>query len=173
MQRHRVGIFTYLFCPYVGFPHQPFHTESAVAGSTRQEAGTSNAGREFASRIISTCFNRWSTTGHAVPGVATVKALPRLSTTFTGRKDILKRLAQDLDPSISSVALRKQRIFVLYGLGGAGKTQIMAKFVDEFGDQYDIDPFIEHRHSNYPHPHLGSGISTLSTQPPSTPSSRV
>jgi hypothetical protein len=55
---------------------------------------------------------------------------------FTGRKDILERLAQDLDPSTSSVALRKQRIFVLYGLGGTGKTQIMAKFVNEFGDQY-------------------------------------
>jgi MinD superfamily P-loop ATPase len=25
----------------------------------------------------------------------------------------------------------------LYGLGGAGKTQIMIKFVIEFGDQYD------------------------------------
>jgi hypothetical protein len=76
--------------------------------------------------------------------MATVKALPRLSTTFTGRKDILKRLAQDLDPSISSVAIRKQRIFVLYGLGGAGKTQIMAKFVSECGDQYDNDPLDRH-----------------------------
>ena len=58
---------------------------------------------------------------------------------FTGRKDILERLTRDLDPSISSVAIRKQRIFVLYGLGGTGKTQIMAKFVDECGDQYDIN----------------------------------
>ena len=74
-----------------------------------------------------------------------MKALPRLSTTFTGRKDILERLAKDLDPSISSVALRKQRIFVLYGLGGTGKTQIMAKFVDDFGDQCDINPLNRHR----------------------------
>ena len=69
-----------------------------------------------------------------------LKAIPRLSTMFTGRNDILERLAQYLNPSISSVALRKQRIFVLYGLGGTGKTQIMAKFVDEFGDGYDNDP---------------------------------
>jgi len=59
---------------------------------------------------------------------------------FTGRNDILERLAQYLNPSISSVAMRTQRIFVLYGLGGSGKTQIMAKFVDQFGDQYDEDP---------------------------------
>ena len=55
--------------------------------------------------------------------------------TFTGKKDILERLTQDLDPSMSSVTLRKQRIFVLYSLGGTGKTHIMAKFVDEFGGQ--------------------------------------
>ena len=90
---------------------------------------------------------------------------------FTGRNDILERLAQYLNPSTSSVALKKQRIFVLYGLGGTGKTQIMAKFVDECGDQYDKDPLTDiERHSNDPSPHLGSGISTLSTPPPSTPS---
>ena len=82
-----------------------------------------------------------------VPGVATLRALPRLSTTFTGRKDILKRLARDLNPSKSSVRLKKQRIFVLYGLGGTGKTQIMAKFVDEFGDQYDSNTLYRYRAS--------------------------
>ena len=69
-----------------------------------------------------------------------LKAISRLSTMFTGRNDILKRLAEYLNPSISSLTLRQQRIFVLYGLGGSGKTQIMAKFVDEFGDEYDNDP---------------------------------
>jgi len=64
---------------------------------------------------------------------------------FTGRKDILERLAQYLDLSISSVSLKKQRIFVLYGLGGTGKTQIMAKFVNEFGDQSDDDTLDRHR----------------------------
>ena len=68
---------------------------------------------------------------------------------FTGRKDILKRLAHNLDPSISSVALRKQRIFVLYGLGGTGKTQIMAKFVDDLGNQYDINPLNRYRASAF------------------------
>ena len=87
-----------------------------------------------------------STTGdtstiHTLPEVAAPKSVPRLSTMFTGRNDILERLAQYLNPYISSVSLSKQRIFVLHGLGGTGKTQIMAKFVNEFGDQYDHDPF--------------------------------
>ena len=68
-----------------------------------------------------------------------LKAIPRLSTVFTGRTDILERLVQCLNLSTSSVGLKKQRIFVLYGLGGTGKTQIMAKFVDEYCDQYDND----------------------------------
>src|SRR5438477_5984642 len=63
--------------------------------------------------------------------------LPRLSTMFTGRQDILKQLEHCLDPKISSITLKKQRIFVLYGLGGGGKTQIMAKFVNDFGDECD------------------------------------
>ena len=64
---------------------------------------------------------------------------------FTGRNEILERLSQCLNPSTSSVGLKKQRIFVLYGLGGTGKTQIMAKFVDECGDQYDSSPINRHR----------------------------
>ena len=57
MQRHQVGIFTDLLCPDVAFPYQPFRTDSLVADSTRQQAGTSNTEREFASRVISTGFN--------------------------------------------------------------------------------------------------------------------
>jgi hypothetical protein len=54
---------------------------------------------------------------------------------FTGRKDILEQIARFLDPSNPSIILKLQRIFVLYGLGGGGKTQIMAKFVIDFGDK--------------------------------------
>jgi GTPase SAR1 family protein len=34
------------------------------------------------------------------------------------------------------MALKAQKIFVLYGPGGTGKTSIMTKFVDQFSDQY-------------------------------------
>ena len=50
MQKHQVGILTDLFRSYVGFPYQPFRTDSGVARSIQQQAGTSNTGREFASR---------------------------------------------------------------------------------------------------------------------------
>jgi predicted GNAT family acetyltransferase len=53
-----------------------------------------------------------------------------------GRKDILDKLAGFLDPSMPSMVLKIQRVFVLYGLGGGGKTQIMVKFVIDFGDRY-------------------------------------
>ena len=56
---------------------------------------------------------------------------------FTGRQDILERLRRCFDRLASSVSLKKQRVFVLYGLGGTGKTQIMLRFVDEFSDQCD------------------------------------
>ena len=56
---------------------------------------------------------------------------------FTGRKAILGHIAQCFNPSATS---EKQRIFVLYGLGGSGKTQLMLKFVEEFGDQ--CGPFL-------------------------------
>ena len=82
---------------------------------------------------------------HSAQMASGKRALPRLSTVFTGRQDILQQLAQYLDPTKSSVVLKKQRIFVLHGLGGAGKTQIMAKFVDEFGDQCDSRHFTRER----------------------------
>jgi Cdc6-like AAA superfamily ATPase len=88
-----------------------------------------------------TCSNPRFTPGETLLGIPThwQKTIPRLSTMFTGRNDILQQLelAQYLNPSISSISLKRQRIFVLYGLGGTGKTQIMAKFVDEFGDRCD------------------------------------
>jgi hypothetical protein len=70
-----------------------------------------------------------------VHDLSVFQAMPRLTTMFTGRKDILERLARFLDPTKPSVILKTQRVFVLYGLGGGGKTQIMAKFVIEFGDK--------------------------------------
>jgi Cdc6-like AAA superfamily ATPase len=55
---------------------------------------------------------------------------------FTGRRDILQQIIQFFDGPRSSIVLKMQKIFVLYGLGGAGKTATMMKFVDEFSDRY-------------------------------------
>ena len=59
------------------------------------------------------------------------KRCPAPINVFKGRKDILELLHQCFPPSLTSVESGKQRIFVLYGLGGGGKTQIALKFVKE------------------------------------------
>jgi hypothetical protein len=59
---------------------------------------------------------------------------------FTGREDILQQPDQCFDPSKASVHARQQHVFVLHGLGGAGKTQIALKFIDKFSDWCDNFP---------------------------------
>ncbi|KDQ50310.1 hypothetical protein JAAARDRAFT_186325 [Jaapia argillacea MUCL 33604] len=62
---------------------------------------------------------------------------PLPTPTFTGREDILLELHTFFGPSLSSVKCHKQRIFVLHGLGGVGKTQIALKFVEECQEMND------------------------------------
>jgi hypothetical protein len=51
---------------------------------------------------------------------------------FTGRVDILSQLEGYFFPDQTSIAEKEQHIFVLYGLGGAGKTQIALTFIKRF-----------------------------------------
>ena len=59
------------------------------------------------------------------------KRCPAPTNFFKGRKNILESLHRWFVPSPTSVESGKQRRFVLYGLGGGGKTQIALKFVKE------------------------------------------
>ncbi|THH21425.1 hypothetical protein EW146_g153 [Bondarzewia mesenterica] len=61
------------------------------------------------------------------------KRCPPPSDIFTGRTDILSRMH-----NLFAVESNKQRIYVLYGLGGAGKSQLTYKFVQEC--QMDVQP---------------------------------
>ena len=58
------------------------------------------------------------------------------SSMFTGRKEALKQLSEHFDESTASVACATQRVFVLYGMGGGGKTQIALKFANECRARY-------------------------------------
>jgi hypothetical protein len=60
-----------------------------------------------------------------------VRSCPSPTSIFTGRKDILLQLHECFTSSPTSVESAKQRRFVLYGIGGGGKTQIALKFVKE------------------------------------------
>jgi len=57
------------------------------------------------------------------------KACPPPTNIFTGRADILTQMKECFCNTLTSVG--KRRIFVLYGLGGAGKSQCAYKFVEE------------------------------------------
>ncbi|QRV95648.1 kinesin light chain [Ceratobasidium sp. AG-Ba] len=63
-----------------------------------------------------------NTTAHPT----TYKACPAPSLAFTGRKDVVERI-------VSCIAKggTQRRVFVLHGLGGAGKTQLALKAADE------------------------------------------
>ncbi|KAJ6500261.1 hypothetical protein DFH09DRAFT_1203257 [Mycena vulgaris] len=67
-----------------------------------------------------------------------ISKCPPPSRIFHGRQAILDQMHQFFTP-----ALGKQHIFLLYGLGGAGKTQIALKFIEEcrsrFSDIFLID----------------------------------
>jgi len=69
----------------------------------------------------------------AKPVLSTEVSQP--TSVFTGREDILKQLDGYFSLEEPN---NKQHIFVLYGLGGAGKTQIALKFVEMCCDQYSV-----------------------------------
>ena len=55
---------------------------------------------------------------------------------FTGRDDYLRKLEEEFELSGTAARKEKQRVFVLYGSGGMGKTQLALKFIDEQSDRY-------------------------------------
>ncbi|KAF8144885.1 hypothetical protein K438DRAFT_1945281 [Mycena galopus ATCC 62051] len=81
------------------------------------------------------------TTLHPSPAVVQASQVlnhcPPPSRNFQGRQQILKKMHQ-----LFAEKTGKQRIYVLYGLGGAGKTQIALKFIDgstSFTDKFFVD----------------------------------
>jgi hypothetical protein len=65
-------------------------------------------------------------TSSAAEAPQAVNHCPPPSRIFQGRQTILDALHQ-----FFAQDTQKQKIYVLYGLGGAGKTQIALKFIEE------------------------------------------
>ncbi|KAJ7049641.1 P-loop containing nucleoside triphosphate hydrolase protein, partial [Mycena amicta] len=61
-----------------------------------------------------------------------IRNCPPPSQFFQGRKDILLQL----DRFFQSMEQKEQKVVLLYGLGGAGKTQIALKFVSDSGSRF-------------------------------------
>ena len=60
---------------------------------------------------------------------------PNPSKLFTGQKIYLDMLKRHFKPRISGEQLWRH-YFLLYGMGGIGKTQICLKFIEEVSNQY-------------------------------------
>ena len=77
---------------------------------------------------IRTALDKASVTPAFIP--TTLSSLPPPSDIFTGREDVLSKMEHYFSSSTAS-RLSQQHIFVLYEMGGAGKTQIALKFVHQ------------------------------------------
>lgn len=89
------------------------------------------------------------------------KRCPLLVESFKGRRRTLNNMHQ----SYNQLGVRSRNIFVLYGLGGSGKSQLAFKFVEESqrNGRYEPtdDPSVGHLHLTML---LDSLTSSLSTQ---------
>ncbi|KAG5720181.1 Nephrocystin-3 [Termitomyces sp. T112] len=77
------------------------------------------------------------------PSDSLLPIVPAPSPLFTGREDILAKLEDYFCNDEPSLKTRAQKCFVLYGLGGTGKTQIVLKFVHEFGSRFSSTYMID------------------------------
>lgn len=59
-----------------------------------------------------------------------------ISSVFTGREDIGQQLNESFLASRMQDVPRIQRRFILYGLGGSGKTQVSLKFAQDHREKY-------------------------------------
>ena len=60
--------------------------------------------------------------------------MPNASTRFTGRTKVLAKLKRHFFTNTNK-AVQKRKFFLLYGMGGIGKTQICLKFMEEMSDR--------------------------------------
>jgi hypothetical protein len=68
--------------------------------------------------------------------------VPRSSSSmFTGRSDIARMLKQKILSSRLQDKQHQHKIFVLYGLGGSGKTQFCLRFVEDNRERYAMNPY--------------------------------
>ena len=63
-----------------------------------------------------------------------IPLMPNPSTRFTGRTEALAKLRRHFFTNTNDT-VQKRKVFLLYGMGGIGKTQICLKFVEEMYDR--------------------------------------
>jgi len=72
--------------------------------------------------------------GHRTTSDGVIPLMPNPSTRFIGRTEFIAKLERHFLTHIND-AVQKRKFFLLYGMGGIGKTQICLKFVEEMSDR--------------------------------------
>ena len=71
--------------------------------------------------------------GNRATSDAAIPVKPNSSIRFTGRTDVLAKLKEHFTAE-SNDKLHRRKFFLLYGMGGIGKTQICLRFIEEMFD---------------------------------------
>ncbi|KIJ94074.1 hypothetical protein K443DRAFT_37057, partial [Laccaria amethystina LaAM-08-1] len=66
-----------------------------------------------------------------------IPVMPNPSIRFTGRTEIIAKLKEHFLNSPNN-QVQRRKYFLLYGMGGVGKTQICLKFIEEMSDHFSI-----------------------------------
>ncbi|KIK05048.1 hypothetical protein K443DRAFT_675510, partial [Laccaria amethystina LaAM-08-1] len=75
-------------------------------------------------------INYYTSAGNRTTSNAAIPIKPNSSVRFTGRTDVLATLKKHFTAE-SNDKLRSRKFFLLYGMGGIGKTQICLRLIEE------------------------------------------
>ena len=71
--------------------------------------------------------------GYRMTSDGVIPLMPNPSNRFTGRTEVIANLKKYFSMNANDSA-QKRKLFLLYGMGAIGKTQICLKFVEEMSD---------------------------------------
>ena len=72
--------------------------------------------------------------GNSMSSDGVIPLMPNPSTRFIGRGEVIAKLKRHFFTNAND-AVQKRRFFLLYGMGGIGKTQICLKFIEEMSER--------------------------------------
>ena len=80
-----------------------------------------------------TQINYHTSAGNRATSDAAIPVKPNSSIRFTGRTNVLAKLKEHFTAK-SNDKRRRRKFFLLYGMGGIGKTQICLRFIEDMLD---------------------------------------
>jgi len=105
-----------------------FYAADTVSGTVRYRLAAQQAdGMDLWQMHFNDINNGNRTTSDGV-----IPLMPNPSNRFTGRTEVIAKLKRYFSNADNLV--RKRKFFLLYGMGGIGKTQICLKFIEEMSD---------------------------------------